>query len=134
MAIRTTSDLVRGVLLADYDDLNRPSLVPYITSGSALTDDLFTAASAKGITITAERLKLIETWLSAYHYTISDRRRKKERFFDSTTGEYGNESYLDVAKQLDPSGLLPAILKRAKAQLVWLGRPPSEQTPVWERD
>lgn len=134
MAIRTNSDLVKGVLLVDYDQSAKPSLVPFMTAASAIIDDLVARASSAGTTITAERAKLVETWLSAHQYCVSDRRRTKQRFFDGTQGEYESTSYLETAKQLDPSGLLDKILRRNKGVLLHLGKPPSEQIPYWQRD
>lgn len=123
---RTTAALVAGVLVdastsasgqGDYD--GSTDLTPYIDAASSVVDDL-EAADEDG-DLSSAKLEIIERWLAAHYYTIMD-----PIYMSKTTmgrsASFQQRSYLDVAKQLDPTGMLEALVEGKRAKGFWLGR------------
>lgn len=131
---RTTPLLVQGILLNSYDSRRTPSLLPFIAVANELTTEVATKAAAKGVNHSSTRLELIERYLAAHQYTVSDRRFTEQRTFDGSKAIFESTSFLDAAKALDTSGSLALILSPKKATLLWLGKPPSEAILYSERD
>lgn len=140
---RTTSTLVQGILISDYD--KKTDLTPYIDSASTIIDRVLTCATRKGISLSSTELELMERWLSAHAYTQMDRLRKKQEIHagpGKSVGEYQGQwgmyldstSYGQFAQSLDASGCLAALGKQKRASLYWLGLPVSQQTDYEERD
>lgn len=136
---RTTSAAVIAVLGRDYDTVNNWSLSPYIEAANGLINQLINLATANSRPIpTSTQAELLERWLAAHYYTKADPTYSSK----STSGASGSfirgktepEPYKDVVLGLDPSGILNALLNRLTAGGVWLGKPPSEQTPYEERN
>lgn len=138
---RTDASLVKGVLMDDYGprrDGTLPDLTAAIDTASAVVDQVQACAAAKGAPQDAGVLALMERWLAAHYYTKSDPVYSSR----STKGASGTfvrdpkepEPYKAAALDLDFSGCLAAVLERQRAAAVWLGKVPSEQIPVWERD
>lgn len=141
MAIRTTSQLVKSIMGDDYGpraDGSLPDLTPYIVTANEIVDQVVIDAAKMGVSYSAPRLELIERWLAAHYYTKADPAYTSR----STSGASGSfiraqeepEPYRNVAVDLDTSGALNAILRRNRARLVYLGKRPSEQIPIDERD
>jgi hypothetical protein len=138
---RTQAPLVRGVLDRDYDLANMPDLSPYIDTASMLIDQVAVCASKKGIVYTGKQLELLERWVSAYCYTRMDpiyQSKSTEgasgQFVTEPNPDIGPERYKAMAIQLDYSGCLNALFNRKSTQNYWLGKPPSQQIPIWQRD
>ncbi len=129
---RTNDQLVKDLLGADYDPC-RP-LDVFIRSAYSMMTRVIACATDKGVTISTEDRKLIETWLAAYLYTRSDRVYTSRS--NGASGSFADtaNAYMMQAIQLDPSGCLPAILNRNTASMDWLGKPPSEQIDYVDRD
>ncbi len=140
---RTNSNAVILLMGDDFGlraDGSTPDLAPYIASASAMVDRVQVCALARmsPITLTTVELELIERWLSAHLYTKSDPTYSSK----NTQGASGSfirgpenaEPYRDGAINVDYSGCLNAILRRQFAGSLWLGKPPSAQIPVEDRD
>lgn len=142
---RTTDVLVKKVLAPgrDYDTVNNPSLQPFIEAASSVVDDVVTCATRKGKTLTSTKLELIERWLAAHLYQMSDEgytsrsTMSASGSFQGQTGMYLEATmYGQTAITLDPTGCLVAIAKGARptARAFWAGKRPSEQTDYDARD
>lgn len=124
---RTTEQAVADLLGEDYASDRR--LTPFVRAGNIKTTDLSVKAAAAGRTIGAATLVEIETWVSAYFYTLSD-----PVYTSKSTGKASGSflrkenPYLTGAIALDPSGMLAGILSNQTASATWGGKPPSEQT------
>jgi hypothetical protein len=144
---RTNDAAVKALLLPgrDYDTEQAPSLTPFIDTASAMVDDVADCITAKGGTAhSVSRLELIERWLSAHYFKVSDKgysSRSTEGAsgaFDGQTAMYLESTlYGQTALRLDSSGCLEAAggaggIKTAGAG--WMGRPPSEQTDYVDRN
>lgn len=104
MAIRTTDELVQGIIEVDS---NIP-LDPFMTAANALIN---TIAEDSGHT--EEGLTLIETWLSAHFYAMRDPRFVQEAAGDVQATyqskvdlNLATSHYGQMAMVLDTSGLL----------------------------
>jgi hypothetical protein len=141
MAVRTTAQAVKGVLLRGYNTRDNPSLNPFIEMASAVTDTLRTRAAAAGTSITYANLELIERNLAAHFYAMSD------RGFSSEGTEGANTSYdgqtarnLDFtphgqrARMLDPTGMLQGIVSGRVASIGWLGTSVPQQLSYRDRN
>ena len=138
MTIRTTSGAVESVLLNDYQtdaDLNS-----YMETASVIVDRVSTCATAKGLALSSTELELIERWLSAHCYAMSDQPYSETETLTSRAkfqGETGMfltaTKYGQMATTLDYSGCL-AEMGKSRVGGFWLGRRPSEQTPYYQRD
>lgn len=143
MAVRTTSDNVKGVLRlgsegGDYDDVANPSLTPYIATANAITSRVYTCSVQKKLTLSTTELELIERWLAAHFYAMSDQtyaQRSTQGASGSFQGQTGMgleaTKYGQTALAVDYSGCLTAINKRQFASGFWLGKPASQQLD-WE--
>lgn len=145
MAPRTTASLVQAVLGDDYGprlDGSLPDLTPFITAANTITNRVVACASAKGLALSDggqdTEAEQVERWLAAYFYTKQDPIYSSK----STSGASGSfvrdadeaNPYRGAAINIDYSGCLAAILKRQFAFFSWLGKPPSAQIPVEQRD
>lgn len=134
---RTNGSAVKAILSGNYgpqaEGCAPPSLTPYIDAAFAFTTRVATCATAKGITLTSVELELIERWLAAHYYTVSDPLYTSKSTADASAS-FEKRSYLDVAKQLDASGCVAALIERKSVGGAWLGKPPSAQIPVYQRD
>lgn len=139
---RTTAALVKGVLLRDYDTANNPDLTPFIDTASSVIDKVVTCAANRGVSLSAADLELMERWLAAHCYAMSDKpyaektTMKAKGVFDGRTGMYlEGTRYGQTATSLDSSGCLAAIASgRKRVTGTWLGYPPSQQTDYQDRN
>jgi hypothetical protein len=138
--------MVKGVLRlgtegGDYDDVNEPDLTPYIDAASLLVDDVVECATNKGVTLSTAKKEMIERWIAAHAYAMSDQTYKRKKTGDAE-GEYHGQTgmYLEATKygqfalSLDPSGCLRALSRGVAVQAFWLGKAPSEQVDYEDRD
>lgn len=143
---RTTSTAVIAVLLDDYGprgDGTLPDLTAFVETASAVVDDVEDCAAARDRTLGSTRLELIERWLAAHFYAVSDQPYRSKSTADASATFQGDTAmyfeatkYGQTAMRLDPSGCLAAIggAAPARARAFWLGKPPSEQTDYEDRD
>ena len=132
MAQRTTEGAVRKLLAGNWDGCT--GLQQFIDSATPTIDRVATCATDKGITLTATELELIERWYAAHLYTQVDP-LYQSRSTGRGSGSFMPHGYKDGAIAADPSGCLAAILAgKKRANAVWLGKPPSEQTAYVDRD
>lgn len=145
---RTTSAAVALVLgdssthekaAGDYDGVR--DLSPFIETASALVDDVVDCASEKDITISDTRAELIERWLAAHAYALSDQ-TYKSKSTDSASASFHGETgkgiestkYGQMALSLDPSGCLKELSAGVRVEMIWGGKPVSEQIAYEDRD
>lgn len=145
MATRTTPDAVIDVLRngsegGDYDDDNEPSLDGYIAAASVIVDRVYTCSVSKNLTLSTTELELVERWLTAHFYCMSDQTYASKNTTQASASFKGQTgmgleitNYGQMAKRLDYSGCLEAIDKRKFASVGWLGKFPSQQIPYEER-
>lgn len=138
---RTTSAAVRDVLLRDYDSLDCPGLAPFVEKASVMTDDVATCAARKGQPYSAAKLELVERYLAAHAYAMSDRTYSQRSTlrasgtFNGKTGMYLEATfYGQQAKELDNLGCLESVGKTHAVQAVWLGKRVSAQLDYEERE
>jgi len=136
---RTTNEAVKGILGSNWNGTS--SLTPFVASASALVDRVADCAVKKGYPLSAVELDQIETWLAAHLYCQMDllyqskNTNRASATFQGQTGlSLDSTRYGQTAMNLDFSGCLSAIGKRQFASLAWLGKPPSQQVPVTQRD
>ncbi len=136
---RTTVELVQGILGGDWDGTT--DLTPYINSATVVITRVAACAVSRGVAVTTEELEIIERWLSAHFYGQSDKpyiEKRTERAMGKFAGETGmgfdSTLYGQTAMRIDPSGCLAALNKRQRAQVNWLGKVPSAQIPIDQRD
>jgi hypothetical protein len=138
---RTTSELVIGLLLNEYDAENEPDVTPFIDSASVLIDEVVACAARKGKTLTDEAAEILERWVAAHLYQAPDpgyqekQTEKAKGVYNTITGKglegtrFGQNALL-----IDSTGCLRGINNNARARLRWMGKPPSEQIPYYDRD
>ena len=141
---RTTSDLVKGILLDDYGarpDGSQPSLTPFIDSANLIINRVATCSVSRGRTLSTDELEMIERWLAAHLYKQSDQATTSRSnlgasaSFQGQTGMYlEGTKYGQHALILDYSGCLKAITSRQNVDFFWIGKPPSEQIDYRNRD
>lgn len=143
---RTTAIAVMGVLRkgtegGDYDDINNPSLDPYIGAASLIVDRVRTCAIAKDKALTTAELEMIERWLSAHAYAMSDQTFASKSTSKSSASFHGQTGmgldatkYGQFAKGLDPSGCLVAIFERKSAGAFWGGKAEADQLTYDQRN
>lgn len=143
MAIRTTSAAVQALMLPgkDYDTENAPSLTGFIATASVIVDRAVTCASNRGITISDTESELMERWVAAHAYCMSDptyASKSTQGASASFTGQTGmhleQTRYGQTAMDLDPSGCLARVGKQKFAYTAWLGLPESGQTDYEDRN
>ncbi len=90
------------------------------------------------ITLTTAELELMERWLACHLYTKFDPLYASKSTGGASASFINDEDiperYLAGAINVDYSGMLKAIIKRQVASLAWIGKPPSNQIPIWLRD
>lgn len=140
MAIRTNSTDVLALMAPgqDYDVDSPPTLTGFIATANAIVDRVATCAISKGMSLSSTELELIERWLSAHFYVMSDQNYASKStggqsasFQGKTDMSLAASKYGQAAMNVDYSGCLSAISKRAFASTAWLGRNPPDQTN-WE--
>lgn len=129
---RTSPAAVRELLDRHYDTTRAPSLTPSVDMATSVVDDLVTAASeGPGTSISDTKLELIERALAAYYYTFSDP-LYTSRSTDGASGAFMQESYLKMAKSLDPTGLLGSVMDGVpEATMDWLGKAEADKL-TWD--
>jgi hypothetical protein len=133
VATRTTPDAVRAVLQRDYDAKGRPSLNRQVQTASAVVSRVDACAKAKNVTLTAEELELIECWLAAHFYAVSDKPYASKNTLNASGSFHGRTDmsldatlYGQQAQVVDYSGCLTAISKHAEANAFWAGKEPKD--------
>lgn len=135
---RTSSALVKGLLLRDYDSRNNPSLTPFIETASLIVDQVSACAARKGLTVSDAFLEMMERWLAAHYYT------KNNPTYSSKSNDGRSASFIRDPKvpepykagamEMDYTGCLTAVLNGGqKASMTWLGKRPTEAVPFDER-
>jgi len=137
MALRVREDEVRAII----DNDPNISMVPFIEMANALTDHVSSQDSNSILNDTL--LIQIEKNLAAHFYAHRDLQfashtiEKTSADFQGKTG-MGLDSTLwgQNAKRFDLTGTLARLdtEPRPKASFLWLGLPPSQQTPYTLRD
>lgn len=140
----TTSELVQGILLSDYGETESgelPSLTPFIDTAAVFMARVSTCASLKGTPLTVTEKEILERWLAAHFYAMSDQTYESRRTADSAGKFHGKtgmgleaSKYGQQAMSIDPSGCVASISKRREARLVWLGKNPTDQTDYVDRE
>jgi hypothetical protein len=149
---RTTTQAVQDVLGRDYDADRAPSLKVRMETAKVVVDRVAVCALAKDVSYTAEELELIERWLAAHLYAVSDK-PYASRSTLSASGSFAGQTgkgleftqYGQHAMLLDYAGCLIDLQNQAAASPApawpeavaggaWLGRPPSSQTDYEDRD
>lgn len=119
------------------------SVDPFIATATVIVDRVETCAIADESPLTAAELELVERWLAAHCYQQFDKGYTQRSTlsasgsFEGQTGMYLESTrYGQMAMAVDPSGCLRAQNAggRTVATAVWLGKPPSEQVNVWDRE
>lgn len=136
---RTTESNVQGILGNDYD----PDIVltPFIDTANVVVSRVSTCATRKGITLSTTELEILERWLAAHFYVMSDQTYQQKKTASAFATYQGQtkmnleaSKYGQTAMTIDPSGCMAAIGKAAFAGATWLGLPPSEQTDYVDRN
>lgn len=141
MSCRTSPEQVQGVLLKDYDSVDSPSLVPFITAANLVVTQVKSCANKKGVSLSTDELQQIETWLAAHMYVMSDKVLIEEGSL-SARGKYQGQTGMNInasfygqtAAMIDHSGCLSAISQRKVVGFHWLGKTSSEKIPLQDRD
>lgn len=122
MAARTDDGLVKGVLLLDYDSVRNPVLTPFITVANVLTNRIAAMGASTGAEVPADELVLLETWLAAHAYCMSDQpyaskstKGASATFQGKTDMRLKATKYGQMALDLDPTGYLASIDSGAQA-------------------
>jgi hypothetical protein len=133
---RTTTTAVQALLRSGvpdggYDGVT--DLQQFIDTAGVTVDRCVTMASAKGITMLATELELMERWLAAHSYCQSDKQYASKSTagasasFQGQTGQGFETTYFgQQALRIDYSGCLRNLDKQQRAQAVWLGTDCSE--------
>lgn len=132
MAIRTSDSDISAII--EWDET--VALTAFIRAASLVTDRIAACAIEKGETLTDDELREIEAWLAAHFYTHRDREYTSKSTLNASGSFKMDSSFLDVAKLLDHSGCLAALVAeegRAIARGFWLGKRPSEQSDYSQR-
>lgn len=140
---RTTASQVQGVLQDDFglrDDGTTPDVTPYIDSANVVVTRVNTCAGDKGITLSDAELELIERWLAAHLYAVSDKPLASKSSGGASGSFHGQTGmkleatlYGQHAMLVDYSGCLAAIGKRQNARCFWLGKNPGSQIDYEDR-
>lgn len=136
---RTNSTLVEDCLQDDFGlraDGTKPTLATPIATANAIVNQYVADVAAKGlVALSAPVLELIERWLAGFYYTASDPTyvsRSTEGASGSFLRDEGKNPYKQAALDLDPYGLLNALLSRQRAGAIWLGKPAANDL-TWEQ-
>lgn len=135
----TIAKTVQDLLGRHYDPA--VNLQPFIDAAELIVARVVTCAAKKGITLSAEEQATLTKYLAAHFYGSADQyytARRTGRASGSFMGQSGlgldGTLYGQNAKLLDPSRCLAGMDSGSGVGFEWLGKPPSEQIPVWERD
>lgn len=143
---RTTAEAVKALLTpgGDYDLVNNPSLTPFIESATLIVNRISAAATAASKSLNADEKEMIERWLAAHFYVMSDQNYTSRSTagasgsFQGQTGSYLEASkYGQMAISLDYSGMLYSLTSgpnRRTAKATWLGKPVSQQIDYEDRN
>lgn len=134
-----TVNAVQG-LLGDHFDCS-VDLKPFIDAATILMQRVIECAKKKGKPLTQEEIDILTMWLAAHLYGSTDQ-FYQSRQTGRASGTFMGKSELGLdgtlfgqnAKLLDPSNCLRAIDAGGLVGFEWLGKPPSQQIPIWERD
>lgn len=132
MAIRTTSKMVIDILGSNYDNINCPSLIPYLKTANQVVTRVIDCIEQLDDDLTIDEAAMMEAWLAAYFYTITDPIYKSKQTGNSSA-TYGDRSYLDGALALDPTSCLSSQMKGTYIGFTWLGKTPADQVDVDDR-
>lgn len=145
---RTTIVAVKKILAPgkDYDTIRNPDLEPFIETASVLIDDAALCATNKGASYSETKARLLEGWVAAHCYVTSDQTFASKSTAGASATMHGQTAfnlsssrYGQMALSLDTSGCLAQLTggtdgTRRTARGIWLGKPPSEQIPLAQRD
>lgn len=140
---RTTNEKVIAVLSGggDYDTLAMPDITPYVETASAVIDMVVECAARKFRTVTDVVLELMERWLGAHFYAVSDKpysQRQTLRASGTFHGQTGMHLeatlYGQTALVLDTTGCLNNISNNSRAYAFWGGKPWADALPWWMRN
>jgi len=125
---RTTPLAVQGILGKQYDALT--DLQQFIDTASAVVDDTVQCASQRKWLLSPAKQELIERYLAAHFYAAMDQLMSQKSTGQASATYQGQTAmsldgtkYGQVAMNLDYSGCLSAISKRAFARGFWMGTP-----------
>jgi hypothetical protein len=139
---RTTANQVIAVLSAgeDYDTLLSPDITPYIETASNIIDMIIVCAARKKVPVTDIQLELMERWLAAHLYAVSDKPMQQTMTLRSSATFQGQTGmnlcatlYGQTAIMNDPSGCLNNIDKQSRVRAFWGGKDWSQRLPWWMR-
>lgn len=147
MSQRTTIDAVKKVLLAGsdggaYNDVVEFDLQPFIDTATAVVDRVLQCVARKGGSMSDAEKELMERWLAAHFYAMTDQ-TYAEKVTDKSEGKFHGQTgmYLEATKYgqtaggvLDPYGCLTALDKKRRASGSWLGKPENEQINYDDRN
>lgn len=134
---RTTRTLVAEVIELDVSIVpNDAAMLPFITVANELVTEVCTGTAGPKVAYTAERLELIERWLTAHFYTNRDPRTASESAGVSASYQSKIDLGLDTshygqtAMRLDTNGGLSKLnkdIKKGKPQVsgFWAGTKPT---------
>lgn len=133
MAVRTTDELVEGIIEVD----SAIVLTPFIAAANTLTNRCCTNLTED---YTDDELVQIETWLAAQFYTVRDMRVERERagtveakFQSKVDLGFFTSHYGQMALLLDYHGGLSTLNEQMKKGggrtpgVVWLGKTEEEK-------
>lgn len=69
---RTTPQAVQDLLGNEYDNANKPRLTPFVNTANAMVNWLESQDIAAEGLLDVDQLELIECWLSAHYYQMTD--------------------------------------------------------------
>ena len=129
---------VADVLAGNWD--KKTNLGPFIAGASAIVDRIKACAATRSLALSDAELKEIERWLSAHFYCRVDKTYQSKntgaasaQFTGQTGMSLDSTEYGQTAMNLDWSGCLSALSKRAFAHSTAVGRSPSDQLTSDER-
>ena len=138
---RTVANAVENILGDHYNSDGNPSLGPFIEAATDVVTRVSTCATTRGVTLSSTTLELVERWLAAHFYLLSDPVAQEkvtgdaEVVFQGETGK-GLEAthYGKNAMVIDHSGCLASMSQGRVASVMWLGKAPSDQIDYVDRD
>ena len=131
MAVRTTDDLVEGIIDVD----STIPLTPFISVANALVTECCTGLDTE---YADAYLIEIETWLAAHFYTVRDMRAESEKagsvsekFQSKVDVGFSTSHYGQMAMRLDYQGGLARLDNKAKkggkiSSISWVGKEKDE--------
>lgn len=129
---RTTPGDVIDLLGSNYDNINCPSMKPYIKTANLVTTRVVNCIESAGEEFSDDEAQQMEMWLAAYFYTIGDPIYKSKQTGNSQA-EYFDRSYLDGALALDPTSCLKSQIQGTNATMFWLGKTEEDQIDFPDR-